>query len=69
MRQKVPVEVGQRFVRTGAKHTLVWTVARIFETIDGIAHVRLAKDGRFNDTITVSVAALTDRAHFLPDPS
>jgi len=67
MRQKAPIEIGQRYTRTGSKHRLVWTVARVFETIDGIEHVRLAKDGRLNDTITVSVTALTDRAHFLPE--
>ena len=46
---------------------MVWTVARVFEAIDGIEHVRLAKDGRVNDTITVSTMALNDRAHFLPE--
>jgi len=67
MRQKLPVEIGQRFTRTGSQHRMVWTVARVFEAIDGIEHVRLAKDGRVNDTITVSAMALTDRAHFLPE--
>ena len=63
-RAKVEIKIGDRYVKAGDRHQNVWVVVKTWTHVDGIVHVRLAKQVRASDLITVSALALEDGEFF-----
>ncbi|KIM00744.1 hypothetical protein CCC_01738 [Paramagnetospirillum magnetotacticum MS-1] len=60
------VKPGDRFVKIGDQPNKVWVVSRVWDTVDGIAHVRMESFFHQGETRIISVSALTDPRFFLP---
>lgn len=60
------VEVGDLFRKVDDGLGRVWEVTRLWMTVDGLLHARLAVVGGSGESIIVSTMALADRRHFRP---
>lgn len=61
-----PVQPGDRFVKIGDQPNKVWVVSRVWETVDGIPHVRMESFLHQGETRIISVSALMDLRFFAP---
>jgi hypothetical protein len=60
------VKPGDRFVKVGDPPNKVWVVSRVWETVDGIPHVRMESFLHQGETRIISVSALMDRRFYAP---
>lgn len=68
-KRKAPtITPGSRHVRAGEPHSAVWVVEYVVETVPGLPHARLVKEGGSGDHITVAAAVVSDPKYFLPAP-
>ncbi len=58
------IRTGQRFVKASGFDREVWVVAELVERPGCPRHVRLAKEGRRGENLTVAAVALSDRRLF-----
>jgi len=63
-----PIELNDRFMKSGDPPGRVWVVVRLWTTSDGLPHARLEIEGRHNETRIMSVSALADRHFYSPAP-
>lgn len=62
-REVPPVQLNDRFTKTGDPPGRVWVVCRLWTATDGLPHARLEIEGHRSETRIMSVSALMDR-HF-----
>jgi hypothetical protein len=62
--RKTPIQVGDRFVKTGASQAGVWVVSRIFQIPAEPQHANLTKEGNGRETLTISLPTLGDPHYF-----
>ena len=67
-REAPPVQVDDRFTKSGDPPGRVWVVIRLWTTIDGLPHARMKDEGRGSETRIISVSALVDRRFYSPAP-
>ena len=63
-----PIELNDRFIKSGDPPGRVWVVVRLWTASDGLPHARLEIEGRRNETRIMSVSALADRYFYMPAP-
>ena len=65
----VPIELNDRFVKSGDPPGRVWVVVRLWTASDGLPHARLEIEGRHSETRIMSVSALHDYHFYTPAPT
>jgi hypothetical protein len=63
-----PIELNDRFTKSGDPPGRVWVVVRLWTASDGLPHARLEIEGRSTETRIMSVSALADRYFYTPAP-
>ena len=64
-RKAPPLQVGDRFRKSGDRFGKVWQVSRLWVTCDGILHSRLRSA---SETRIISAVTLVDPDFFTPAP-
>ena len=67
-RKALPVNLGDRFVKTGDPMGKSWQTIRLWTTTDGIPHARIENKGQQHETRIISISALTDPQFYIPAP-
>jgi hypothetical protein len=62
--RKPPIQVGDRFVKTGVAQSGVWVVSKIFQLPAEPLHANLSKEGGGKETMTISIPTLGDPHYF-----
>ncbi|MDR3437443.1 hypothetical protein [Telmatospirillum sp.] len=63
------VHIGDRFVKTGDQYGRIWTIIRLWTTVDGIPHARMENNGQQRESRIISISALLDAQFYAPAPS
>ena len=67
--KSIPMELYDRFVKSGDPPGRVWVVVRLWTASDGLPHARLEIEGLHSETRIMSVSALQDRRFYTPAPA
>ena len=64
MGRRPPIQIGDRFVKSGNHQTAVWVVSKIIQLPAEPAHARLMQEGNGKETLTISLPTLSDSHYF-----
>lgn len=62
--RRPPIQVGDRFVKSGNHQTAVWIVAKIIQSPAEPPHARLTQEANDRETLTISLPTLADAHYF-----
>lgn len=64
MARKQPIQIGDRFVKSGNHQSAVWVVSKIVQLPAEPAHARLTQEANDKETLTISLPTLGDSHYF-----